>query len=179
MKGYVRVHVMIHAEVNDEVKLKVKVGEHMAGRFDKLTDKQEMFCQHYVASNNGAESAGKAGYTGNNLAVQASRLLTQDKIQNRVNELRKVALEKVEAEQIDVMRLLSNIAREENDHKYNVNARLKALELIGKAQGIFIDKKEIKSESTVNVNDASQVSDDELDELLKQYDNVIDFKDIQ
>ena len=175
---HIVVHMIVHAEVNEEVKLKVKVGEHMAGRFDKLTDKQEMFCQHYVACNNGVESAKRAGYKGDNLAVQASRMLATPKIKDRVNELRRIALEKVEAEQIDVMRLLSNIAREENEHKYNVNARLKALELIGKAQGIFVDKKEIKSESTVNVNDASQVSDDELDEMLRQYDNVVDFKNI-
>lgn len=127
-------------------------------------DKHEMFAQHYVVSNSQVESAKKAGYKGNGISVQASRLIKNPKISARINYLRKQALDAVMDEQVDVMRELVDILQTETSN----NTRLKALEMVAKIQGLFIERREVKSE--VNVNDMSNISDDELDKMLKQYE---------
>lgn len=141
---------------------------------DKLTAKQEMFCQHYVATNNGAKSAKLAGYKGDNVSVSASRLLSNAKIQRRINHLREKELRKINIDKSDTLTWIVDMANPVNEYKYNPNVRLKALEMLGKAQGLFIDRKEVTQETTVNVHNPANLSDEELDKLLEQYESTDD-----
>lgn len=54
----------------------------------RLTEKQEAFCQSYLIDFNGARAARDAGYSVDSAKEEASRLLTNANIQNRINELR-------------------------------------------------------------------------------------------
>ena len=49
-----------------------------------LTDKQEAFCQAYVLEKNGTQAAIDAGYSPHTAQVQASRLLANSKVRERV-----------------------------------------------------------------------------------------------
>lgn len=53
-----------------------------------LTEKQEAFCQSYLIDFNGARAARAAGYSVDSAKEEASRLLTNANIQNRIFELR-------------------------------------------------------------------------------------------
>lgn len=55
---------------------------------NKLTGKQEAFCQAYLIDFNGAKAARLAGYAEESSHVEASRLLSSANIQARINELR-------------------------------------------------------------------------------------------
>ena len=52
-----------------------------------LNKQQEVFCQHYVLSRNGSESAKQAGYSTIAAANQASRLLKREDIKQRIEDL--------------------------------------------------------------------------------------------
>ena len=54
----------------------------------ELTEKQEAFCQSYLIDFNGSRAAKDAGYSAESSAQEASRLLTNVKIQARINALR-------------------------------------------------------------------------------------------
>ena len=54
---------------------------------DKLTDKQERFCQEYVIDNNGKQAAIRAEYSEKTAENQASRLLSNAKVLLRIVEL--------------------------------------------------------------------------------------------
>ncbi len=54
----------------------------------ELTEKQEAFCQSYLIDFNGSRAAKDAGYSAESSAQEASRLLTNVKIQSRINALR-------------------------------------------------------------------------------------------
>ena len=59
---------------------------------NKLTDKQEQFCQEYVKDWNGTRAYKRAGYecgTEETFNSNASRLLRNDKVKQRIDELRK------------------------------------------------------------------------------------------
>ena len=56
----------------------------------KLTAKQERFCQEYLIDLNGTQAAIRAGYSEKTAEQQASRMLLNVKVQNRVSELKEV-----------------------------------------------------------------------------------------
>src|SRR5688572_2954590 len=55
---------------------------------DKLTIKQENFCNEYLIDLNGTRALIRAGFSENGAAVEAHKLLRNPKIQKRIAELR-------------------------------------------------------------------------------------------
>lgn len=55
---------------------------------DVLTDKQESFCREYIIDFNGKQAAIRAGYAEPSAEVQASRLLSNDKVQLFLSQLK-------------------------------------------------------------------------------------------
>lgn len=66
----------------------------MAGKaaksVSKLTAKQEIFCKEYLIDLNGTQAAIRAGYSEKTAEQQASRMLLNVKVQNRVSELKEI-----------------------------------------------------------------------------------------
>ena len=78
----------------------------------KLTDKQEMFCQEYIATAdlNATQAAINAGYSKETAQQIGSQNLSKLVIQVRIAELQKKRLERVELTQDEVLRELKNFA---------------------------------------------------------------------
>lgn len=127
-------------------------------------DKHEKFVQELVKGKGQGEAYLAAGYTAKSVAVAsaaATRLLKDARISARLNELRDLtkvrAIETASLSRAWVLeKLVENVNRaleaepvrdaEGNpigDYKYNGNVANRALELLGKEIGMFIDKKEI------------------------------------
>lgn len=77
---------------------------------DQLTERQEAFCQHYVNTLNGAKSARLAGYSEEAAKEQASRLLTDVNIQDKISELRKYVADKYNATRERIVQEYARIA---------------------------------------------------------------------
>lgn len=85
----------------------------------KLTDKQEMFCQEYIKDLNATQAAIRAGYSERTSEAQSSRLLSNVKVKERIQELKdkRVQRTKIDADymtktlqswlEVDVTQLLS------------------------------------------------------------------------
>ncbi len=54
---------------------------------EKLTPKQERFCQEYLVDTNGTQAAIRAGYSENSANEQASQLLAKLNVKTRVQQL--------------------------------------------------------------------------------------------
>jgi len=76
---------------------------------DKLTLKQERFCEEYVIDMNGTQAAIRAGYSENTANEQASRLLTNVNIQTKVSELRDGIQERTNITADNVVKELAKI----------------------------------------------------------------------
>lgn len=135
----------------------------------KLSIKQEKFCQLYAATGNATQSFKDAGYkyTSENAArVLAHNLVNKNlNIQNRLRELAEEAKTKAIANIQEMQETLTRIIREELDEeklitvgvgegfsevvskrqKAALKDRLKALELLAKMQGAFVDKHEVNT----------------------------------
>ncbi|MCY9777895.1 terminase small subunit [Proteus mirabilis] len=74
-----------------------------------LTDKQEMFCREYLIDLNATQAAIRAGYSEKTANAQASRLLVNVNIQNRIQELKSNRNERVEVDADYVLKRLVEI----------------------------------------------------------------------
>ncbi|EMH6307656.1 TPA: terminase small subunit [Proteus mirabilis] len=74
-----------------------------------LNDKQEMFCREYLIDLNATQAAIRAGYSEKTANTQASRLLVNVNIQNRIKELKSNRNERVEVDADYVLKRLVEI----------------------------------------------------------------------
>lgn len=134
----------------------------------KLSGKQEKFCQLYAATGNATQSYIDAGYSvksQNAAGVQACKLINKNNnVKQRLAELSEKAETEAIASIREMQETLTKIIREELDEEQLIvegrgmgfsetvskrkqaalKDRLKALELLGKMKGAFVDN--------VNVN---------------------------
>lgn len=135
-------------------------------------DRQEKFCLEFAKCGNATEAYKLAGYkprSDNAAWVCASRLLRDDKVRLRLKELGK----QIESEKImgisEMQERLTAIARQEAteefvgpmgetvERKSDFKAALKAMELLARMKGAFLDKKEIDVKGSLPVVIADNV----------------------
>lgn len=103
--------------------------------------RQEKFCQLMAAGGKTQEQAAiEAGYSERSARQQAARLLTNDNICDRMNELRGIQEEEV----ADELRRLKDFWLDVmEDEEERMNDRLKASALYGKSIAAFVEKREV------------------------------------
>nr|WP_246593659.1 terminase small subunit [Evansella tamaricis] len=77
---------------------------------DDLTDKQRLFCYHYIKSFNATQSAIKAGYAPDSAHVEGHRLLRNPKIAGLIKELKENMTGSLYLDAMDVLRKFAAIA---------------------------------------------------------------------
>ena len=132
---------------------------------NKLTHKQELFCQEYIIEFNATQSYTKAGYSAKNdkvAGVESHKLLKNPKIQEKINELKAFREKKLEIdaewvlkEAIEIYRIAkgekahistqfkNGVAEKKEVYKTNLREACKALEIIGKHTSVKAFEKEI------------------------------------
>lgn len=106
---------------------------------NKLTPKQQKFLQIYTG--NGVDAARKAGYTGSDatLSQTAYELLRKPEIAEAIAKRQNKEINKIVTHREKLQKFWSDIV--ENEDK-ELNARLKASELLGKSEAVFLHKVE-------------------------------------
>lgn len=131
----------------------------------KLSDKQEMFCREYLVDLNGTQAALRAGYAKSGASVQASRLLANDKIRARVQELKDERAKELDLDAFWVLKRLKDISDrsmqaepvkeydpdtgsfiETGTYEFDSTGANRATELIGKHIGMFDPKLPVQLE---------------------------------
>ena len=108
----------------------------------KLTPKQKAFVREYKKNGgNGTQAAIKAGYSEKTARKIASENVTKPDIKEALAQEEKKFQEKYEYTIDDMVRELDDV-KMKADAEQNRQAQIKAIELKGKAFGLFIDKQE-------------------------------------
>lgn len=108
----------------------------------KLTPKQKAFVREYKANGgNGTQAAIKAGYSEDSARAISSENLTKPDIQEALKQEEKKLQEKYEYTIDDMVRELDDV-KMKADSEQNRQAQIKAIELKGKAFGLFVEKVE-------------------------------------
>lgn len=123
----------------------------------KISKRQQSFVDEYLISFNGAQAAIKAGYSNAGAREQAYRLLTKDHIKEALENGMKERSERMEISKDYVIKNLKDVIercmqlkKKENedgtktDYQFNAAGANKALELLGRHLGMFVDKTSIE-----------------------------------
>jgi len=128
-----------------------------------LTDRQRKYCHAIVQGQSAASAARTAGYSKASSNNQGSRLGKNADIQAEIARLKAKALQKSEAGAIlsalEVRQRLTSIAEDDANKPQD---RIRALELLGKTLGLFVDK------PALEVNVTLQALQDATYEDLKE-----------
>ena len=122
----------------------------------QLKPKQKQFTEYYAASGKGSESVRKAGYAHKNADIEASRLLANPSVFDYLSSLTHAQSANRIASAIERQEFWTAVMR---CNEFNIEARLKASEILAKAQGDFVHKLEVSSEMSL--------SDAELDAQIR------------
>lgn len=133
-----------------------------------LTERQKLFCELYLTNGNATKSASLAGYSEKTAHAQGSRLLKNPKITKYLNILRKEKAISTDIQPEHVIAMIANLANPASGT--NHSTQLKALELLAKYFGLLVEKREVTTETTVNVHDPSNLTDKEINEMLELYE---------
>lgn len=110
---------------------------------DKLTPKQRAFVRAYKTNGgNGTQAAIKAGYSENTAYVIATENLRKPNIKEALEEHEAKLQEKYEYSVDDMMRELNELIQDTKVNN-NLGVRAKAIELKGKAMGLFVEKSNV------------------------------------
>ena len=109
----------------------------------KLNARQKAFCEYYVVCSNATEAAIKAGYSKKTARVIGQENLTKPYIKKKINELsQKIACNSIMTakERQEYLTKLINAA------DVKVSDKLKALDILNKMTGEYIQKVEVNGE---------------------------------
>ena len=138
-----------------------KPGNFIAG----MSPKQEKFCMEYIATGDSLTAYKAAGYApGKNHSDtrrRASTLLKQPKIEQRINDLREVALDRMAWSADHVLQRLDDVYQHALSNGDYTNAN-RSIENVAKHLGMFVDRSEqkIKMGSLWDSNDSDAVKKD-------------------
>ena len=110
----------------------------------ELTDKQARFCEEYLIDLNATQAAIRAGYSEKTAREQAAQNLSKLNIQEKIAELKAERSKRTEITQDSVIQELAAVARAEIKGVRAVD-KLKALELLGKHLGMFVERYEVNA----------------------------------
>lgn len=143
-----------------------------------LNPKQEQFCQEYIIDLNGTQAAIRTGYSAKTANAQASRLLTDVNIKNRIDELLAMRSKRTEitadyvlksiVEVIERCRqvepVLDKMGSPTGEYQFEANPALKGLELLGKHLKLFTDKVEHGGEVAIK-----DISSDPIEQTSEEW----------
>ena len=138
-----------------------KPGNFIAG----MSPKQEKFCMEYIATGDSLTAYKAAGYAPgkkhSDTRRRASTLLKQPKIEQRINDLREVALDRMAWSADHVLQRLDDVYQHALSNGDYTNAN-RSIENVAKHLGMFVDRSEqkIKIGSLGDRNDSDAVKKD-------------------
>lgn len=144
-----------------------------------LTPKQQRFVDEYLYDLNATQAAIRAGYSTKTAGQQASRLLTNVNIQGEIAAQQRDRAARAEVTKDWVLRRLVSVAERCLQHEeaededgeptgqfeFQPQAATRALELVGKHLGMFVDRR------VVGLKRLEDMTDDELRGFIGDIDD--------
>lgn len=149
---------------------------------DKLTAKQQRFCDEYLIDLNATQAAIRAGYSKKNANNIASENLAKPNIQKYIRDRMAEKETSLIADQNEILEYLTSVLRGESEAGMivdkngdmaatpdlpGVKDRLRAAELLGKRYGLFVEKVDLTKR---------ELSDDakaDIDRLLEETKGIV------
>ena len=134
--------------------------------YERLNERQKLFIEYYIQSLNATQAVLQAGYSDKNPSAMGVKLKQQ--LMPYIEErLKNAGRKKTIADTDEILEMLTRIARGEEKDAFGLDTsnqdKLKALELLGKANQLYVDK--VKQDTSLDIN-VNLVDDSEEETLL-------------
>jgi hypothetical protein len=106
-----------------------------------LAARQQRFVEEYLLDLNGSQAAIRAGYSEQTATMQASRMLTNANIARAIAAAQAKVAQRLDC---DVERVMAELASIAFNVEERTQDRIRALELLAKHGGAFVERSEIK-----------------------------------
>ena len=130
----------------------------------KLNARQKAFCEYYVACGNATESAIKAGYSEKYTNKNVSKIRQNTAVQEYIKELQEKAKTSRIMTAVERREFLTEVIKNGNE---KVQDRLKALDILNKMTGEYIQKVEVNGD--IKSDPFKNLTTDELRKII--FDN--------
>lgn len=118
---------------------------------DKLTDKQTLFISEYLLSFNATQAAIRAGYSEKSAALIGSENIRKPYIKKHIQErLNEMLEDDTLALKNQIIQKLKDLSFTDNEDTNNRDS-LKAVELLGKYAGLWVEKVEHSGDLDINI----------------------------
>lgn len=112
---------------------------------DKLTPKQERWIDEYIKCNDYTTASRNAGYSGSNNNLRAIGYQNSLKFKELLNNRREELTKELKKDSIASLEEIFEFwTKTFNDPMEDTKNKLKATELLAKAKGAFVEKREVK-----------------------------------
>lgn len=128
--------------------------------YEKLKESHKLFIEYYIQTENASEALRKIGYKGNRVSSRASEIKTQlmpyikERLKRYQVQGQSKELKKQIADSNEILEILTRIARGEEKDAFGLDTtngdKIKALELLGKANQLYVDR--VKQDTSVDIN---------------------------
>lgn len=127
-----------------------------------MTDKQQFFVQEYLKDFNATQAAIRAGYSKKTAGAIGAENLTKPEIQQALQKVMSERKESLTADRQARKEFWTKIMYDESE---DTKQRLKASELLGKSEGDFTERQEIKADIQTHDYDLAKLNENELLQL--------------
>ncbi|GGO32659.1 terminase small subunit [Deinococcus humi] len=138
-----------------------------------LNERQRRWAEHYAASGNALQSAIAAGYSPNSARSQSDRMLKNAEVMRYVATLTQPAEQSRIASRAERQQFWTSVMRGEpqGDEPPRFADRLKASELLGKAQADFVERHELTGQAggPIQQETALSLEGKSIEELMALY----------
>ena len=117
-----------------------------------MTRRQKLFVKEYLKDLNATQAAIRAGYSERTAGSLGQRLLKNVEIQKAIQKAMKKRERNTEITAERVLKEIATIAFAPIDDKLSYRDKIKALELLGKHQALFVDRVEHSGEVNIVVD---------------------------
>ena len=116
----------------------------------QLSPKQKMFCELYAQSGNATLAAREAGYSEKYANREGCRLLDIPRLAEYIHELARSESSDRIATAVERQEILTSMLR---NSEADPKDRLRAIEILGRAQGDFIDRINVTGPTSLSIID--------------------------
>ena len=137
-------------------------------RTHPLTAKQSRFVEEYLIDLNATQAAIRAGYSQRTAYSQGQRLLKHVEVAAVIERASAELSERTGFAAEDTVHAIGRIAYDTETH---LGYRLKALELLGRHFGIFVQKSEVRHSGRISHDSGMQATMDLIEEINASRDS--------
>lgn len=130
-------------------------------------ERTKLFIDSYMRTNNAASAARSAGYSSKSAAAIGYKLLQREDIKTEIERRKEKIDRKADSARIlSIIEIQQELSRIALDDDRKDQDRLRALELLGKAKGLFVERSEVVTTEAPEAFKALTM--DQLKELVKR-----------